>query len=56
MNYFGLEFEQCFRLVLLQEVALQIHPKLMRPELGVRLWKDPLVADFSSSFVAPVSL
>ena len=37
LNYFGLEFQQCFRLVLLREVAFQIHKKRLRPELWVGL-------------------
>ena len=38
LNYFGVEFEQCFRLFLLQEVALKVDTKLLRSEAWVKLW------------------
>ena len=39
LNYFGVELEQCFRLVLLQAVALKVHAKLLKPEEWVSLWR-----------------
>ena len=48
LNYFGVEFEQCFRLILLQEVALKVDTKLLKPEAWVRLWRrDSLGRDVS---------